>query len=81
MIDEIRAVDLIGQQDARHLLDLIASQYLALLPEELAERPYYYAHQWQEGQAIIYPQVGTLHRAEPSIPGELRRDTLRLFIS
>jgi alpha-ketoglutarate-dependent taurine dioxygenase len=83
MLDDSRVVALSGLSLARsqEIIRRVKKQYLALPVEELEQRPYHYLHYWEEGQAIIYPQVGTLHRAMPSPAGEQQRDTLRLFIA
>ncbi len=82
MIDDARVVDLTGEDEARsqQILKVIRDRFLNLPLEELRQRPYYHHHEWEEGQVVIWPQIGTLHRAEPSPPGEKQRDTLRLFI-
>lgn len=82
MIDNSRVIALSGIAAARskEIITRAKNRYLDLPLEELLQRPYHYLHQWEEGQAVIYPQVGTLHRAMPSPAGEQQRDTLRLFI-
>jgi len=83
MIDMLNVVHVLGALAVREaeILNLVRKEYLELPKEELSQRPYYYRHTWEPGQVVIFPQVGTLHRAEPSPAGELRRDTLRLFIA
>lgn len=84
MLDEARTVDIEGtilsKREVQALIATIVEDYLALAPEELADRPYYANHEWEEGQVLIMPQIGAIHRAQASPPGELVRNTLRLFI-
>lgn len=85
MIDEARTADIEGTGLAPGEIQRIITQfvhdYLALPSEVLADRPYYAVHEWQEGQALIWPQIGTLHRAQASPAGELERNTVRDFIN
>jgi len=83
MVDDLNLVRLLGVNATRgaELMRRMRDEYLNLLREELSDIPYYYRHQWQECQVVVFPQVGTMHRAEPSPAGELRRDTLRLFVA
>lgn len=83
MIDDNRLVGLTNLSESRYrvLVEHIRDMYLRLPLEELTDRPYHYLHHWEEGQALIYPQIGTLHRAMPSPESEKHRDTLRLFIA
>jgi taurine dioxygenase len=37
--------------------------YLELDGDELANRPYFYHHDWEPGQMVLFTNTGTLHRA------------------
>ncbi len=83
MLDEVRSVRITNLPQSRgdEIIDLVVERYLRLDHDELAERPYYERHEWEEGQVLIFPQVGTLHRADASPDSEIERDTLRRFIA
>jgi alpha-ketoglutarate-dependent taurine dioxygenase len=84
MLDEARAIDIensgLSCTEVQAIIAKIIRNYLALPSEELAERFYYAHHEWEEGQVVIMPQLGAIHRAQASPLGELKRNTLRSFI-
>ena len=84
VIDAPHTVNIKGsklpRREVQHFISQFVLKYLDLKPEELAGRPYYAAHTWKEGQAVIWPQIGTLHRAQASPEGEILRDMLRGLI-
>jgi alpha-ketoglutarate-dependent taurine dioxygenase len=84
MIDEPRTAGIedigIEQKEVQHIIAQFICKYLALPAEELANRPYHAIHKWEPGDVLVWPQKGTLHRAQASPAGELRRNMLRLMV-
>jgi hypothetical protein len=83
MIDGVRTQSINGLDQTRgqKIINMFENDYVLQPPEFLAEQDYYHAHEWEEGDLLIFPQKGSLHQALPSPEGELRRDTKRLFIA
>jgi alpha-ketoglutarate-dependent taurine dioxygenase len=83
-LDEPHTVDIIGANlpklEVQEIIAGFVREYLALPPEELAGRPYYEAHTWEEGQAVVWSRRGTLHRAGASPDGESTRNMLKQLI-